>query len=186
MNLEKMKWDCLAKQKRGIHFILASVIIWIGILIIHLTSLPILSKNFFTFCFSTPLMPLAYMISKIIKVDFTNKENPLSSLGILFSINQMLYLLIVMWIYPTVPDKMVMVLAMIFGAHLLPYGWLYKSKIYIIMSVIIPIVALFIGCNFPTYAVALVMIMLEIIFSFLLYIENKNVPKQVEIINSLQ
>lgn len=131
-------------------------------------------------------MPLAYMISKIIKVNFTNKENPLSSLGILFSINQMLYLLIVMWIYPTVPDKMVMVLAMIFGAHLLPYGWLYKSKSYIIMSVIIPIVALFIGCNFPAYIVALVMIMLEIIFSFLLYIENKNVPEQVEIINSLQ
>jgi len=43
-------------------------------------------------------------------------------LGVLFSVNQLLYLLIAMWIYPTVPEEMVMVLAMIFGAHLLPYG----------------------------------------------------------------
>ncbi|MCS4468908.1 hypothetical protein JTS96_12125 [Clostridium botulinum] len=50
-------------------------------------------------------MPLAYMISKVIKVDFTNKENPLTNLGVLFSLNQMLYLLIAMWIYQEVPEK---------------------------------------------------------------------------------
>ena len=27
-------------------------------------------------------------------------------------------------------DKMLMVIAMIFGAHLLPYSWLYNSKTY--------------------------------------------------------
>jgi len=32
------------------------------------------------------------------------------------------YKLIAMWIYPTVPNKMVMVLVIIFGAHLLPFG----------------------------------------------------------------
>lgn len=41
-------------------------------------------KNLFTFCCTAPLMPLAYMISKVIKVDFTNKENPLTNLGVLF------------------------------------------------------------------------------------------------------
>lgn len=66
-----------------------------------------------TFCFTAPLMPLAYLISKIIKVDFSNKGNPLTRLGILFSLNQLIYILIVMWVYPTVPDKMVMILAMV-------------------------------------------------------------------------
>ena len=75
-------------------------------------------------------MPLAYFVSKLIKVDFQNKGNPLTNLGILFSVNQILYLLIAMWVYGTVPEKMLMVIAMIFGAHLLPYGWLYKSKVY--------------------------------------------------------
>ena len=124
-------------------------------------------------------MPLAYFISKQIKVDFSNKDNPLNNLGVIFSLNQMLYLLIAMWVYPTVPEKMVMVLAMIFGAHLLPYGWLYKSKSYIILSVVIPIVTLLIGINFQAYVVAGIMILFEIIFSILLVLEIKITSKQV-------
>jgi hypothetical protein len=173
MNLEEMRLDCAIKQKKGLHFILASVLIWCAVLVVHLTSLPILTKNLLTFCFTAPLMPLAYMISRIIKVDFTNKGNPLNNLGILFSVNQILYLLIAMWVYPTVPEKMVMVIAMIFGAHLLPYGWLYKSKSYMTLSFIIPVAALIIGVNFPVYIIAGLMIVFEIIFSLLLIIEVK-------------
>jgi len=171
MSLEEMRLDSALKQKKGLHFILASVIIWSAVMVIHLTGMPILTKNLFTFFVTAPLMPLAYVISKIIKVDFTNKGNPLTNLGVLFSVNQMLYLLIAMWVYPTVPDKMVMVLAMIFGAHLLPYGWLYKSRSYYALSVLIPIVILIVGLNFQPYIVAGVMIVFEIIFSVLLIVE---------------
>jgi len=171
MNLEEMRQDGALKQKKGLHFILASVIIWSAVLVIHLTEMPILTKNLFTFFVTAPLMPLAYVISKIIRVDFTNKGNPLTNLGVLFSVNQMLYLLIAMWIYPTIPEKMVMVLAMIFGAHLLPYGWLYKSKSYYVLSVLIPIVILIVGLNFPPYIVAGIMIVFEIVFSFSLIVE---------------
>lgn len=176
MNLDELRIDCAVKQKKGIHFILASVIIWSAVCVIHLTSLPIATKNLLTFCFTAPLMPLAYMISKLIKVDFSNKGNPLTNLGVLFSLNQMLYLLIAMWVYAAVPDKMVMVLAMIFGAHLLPYGWLYKSRSYMALSVIIPVVALVVGLNFPAYILAGLMIGFEIIFSLLLMGEVKQLP----------
>jgi len=178
MNLEEMRLDCSIKQKKGIHFILASVIIWSIVTGIHLTSLPILTKNLLTFCFTAPLMPLAYMISRMIKVDFTNKGNPLTNLGLLFSFNQMLYLLIAMWVYPTVPEKMVMILAMIFGAHLLPYGWLYQSKSYLVMSVVIPIFALIIGVNFPSYMVAGIMVLIVVIFSLWLVFEVKRLPSR--------
>jgi len=180
MNLEQMRFDCAVKQKKGLHFILASIIIWCAILAVQLTSLPVLSKNLLTFCFTAPLMPLAYMISKLIKVDFTNKGNPLTNLGILFSLNQMLYLLIAMWVYPTIPEKMVMVLAMIFGAHLLPYGWLYKSKSYIILSVLIPVLVLIVGVNSPAYFVAGLMVLFEIVFSLLLIVEVKRLSKSSE------
>ncbi|EPY2278836.1 DUF7010 family protein [Clostridium sporogenes] len=154
MNLEELRLCCSIKQKKGLHFILASIIIWCFVLIIHLTSLPILTKNLFTFCATAPLMPLAFFISKIIKVDFQNKENPLNKLGVLFSVNQMIYLLIPMWIYPTVPEKMLMVIAIIFGAHLLPYSWLYKSKSYAILAILIPILSLIVGINFEPYVLA--------------------------------
>jgi len=171
MTLDELRLDISIKQKKGLHFILASILIWGAILIVQLTSLPILTKNLFTFCLTTPLVPLAYFISKIIKVDFTNKDNPLTGLGILLSFNQILYLLIAMWVYPTVPEKMIMVLAMIFGAHLLPYGWLYKSKSYIAFAILIPVSILIIGCNFSGSVVAGVMLVYEIIFSILLLLE---------------
>lgn len=175
MNLEELRFDCAIKQKKGLHFILASIVIWCAVLIVHLTPLPILDKNLFTFCSTAPLMPLAFFISKIIKVDFQNKENPLTNLGILFSANQMLYLLIAMWVYPTVPEKMLMIIAMIFGAHLLPYGWMYKSKSYIVLAIAIPILSLIVGLNFEPYILATMMIIIEILFSICLVMENKKI-----------
>jgi hypothetical protein len=176
MNLNEMRLDSAIKQKKGLHFILASVFIWIAVLVVHLTTLNILTKNFLTFCFTAPLLPLAFVISKIIKVDFSNKDNPLTNLGIVFSANQILYLLIAMWIFNAVPDKMVMVLAMIFGAHLLPYGWLYKSNSYVVLSIIIPVAVLIIGVSSLPYFVAGFMIAVEIVFSLLLIFEVKKLP----------
>jgi len=173
MSLNELKLDCAKKQKKGLHFILASILIWTLVAIVHLTDLPILTKNLLTFSATAPLVPLAFLISKFIKVEFSDKTNPLNELGLLFSLNQILYLLIAMWVYPTVPDKLVMVIAMIFGAHLLPYAWLYSSKIYAIMSVIVPIVSLIIGSMFEVYILAFLMIGFEIIFSLILSIEVK-------------
>lgn len=177
MNLDELRNDCAIKQKKGLHIILASVLIWIAVLCVHLTNLPILTKNLLTFCCTAPLMPLSFLISKIIKVDFQNKSNPLNKLGLLFSANQMLYLLIAMWVYPTVPEKMLMVISMIFGAHLMPYSWLYKSKSYFILSIIIPIVSLIIGLKFDTYILALTMLIFEVLFSILLITEVKSLEK---------
>lgn len=171
MNLEALKIDCAIKQKKGLHFILGSIVIWGLVAIIHMTELPILTKNLFTFCATGPLVPLAFAISKVIKVEFSDKTNPLNQLGLLFSMNQMLYLLIAMWVYAAVPDKMVMVLAMIFGAHLLPYAWLYASKIYGVMSIIVPISALIVGNSFPAYVLAILMVVFEVVFSVCLVLE---------------
>ncbi len=174
MELSELRRDCSIKQKKGLHFILASIVIWSAIFIVQITDMPDLTKNLFTFCCTAPLFPLALLISKLIKVDFQNKGNPLTKLGILFSANQMVYLLIAMWIYSAIPNKMLLVIAIIFGAHLMPFSWLYQSRTYLILSIIIPIAALYIGLNFAPYILALVMIAFEIIFSVCLVIENRN------------
>ena len=92
--INELRLDCALKQKRGLHIILASIIIWLAIAIIHFSSILILTKNLFTFVCAAVLLPLSYFISKLINVDFQNKNNPLTDLGILFSVNQVLYLLI--------------------------------------------------------------------------------------------
>jgi len=178
MNLDQLRLDSAIQQKKGLHFILASVIIWVLVTVIHLTELSILTKNLLTFSATAPLVPLAYIISKIINVNFSDKSNPINQLGIVFSLNQLLYLLIAMWVFPTVPDKMVMVIAMIFGAHLLPYAWLYQSKVYALMSILIPFIALYVGTKFDVYVLSGLMIICEIIFSLLLSIEVRNMLRK--------
>ena len=113
----------------------------------------------------------------MIKVDFQNKSNPLTNLGVLFSINQILYLIIAMWVYPTIPEKMLMVIAIIFGAHLMPYSWLYRSNSYFFLSIAIPIAALIIGLNFEPFILAAFMIIIEIMFSMLLFVEVKKLNR---------
>jgi len=171
MTLAEMKQDIAIRQKKGVHFILASLFIWAAILLVQLSSLPILTKNLLTFVFSTPLLPIAFLISRVINIDFSSQDNPLSKLGLLFSLNQVLYILIAIWVYPTVPNKLVMILAMIYGAHLLPYSWLYESKSYLIMSVFITPAILIIGLIYNPVIIAITMLSFQIIFSILLFKE---------------
>ena len=166
--LQELRTDNTKKQKRGLHFIMASVLIWIAVVIIQASALPVLTQNLFTFCCSTPLVPLAYGISRLLKIDFQNRGNPLSGLGLLFALNQMLYILIAMWVYAAVPEKM-----LIFGAHLLPYGWLYQSKTYYIFSVVISLAALFLGICCSSVVVAVFMLVAEVFFCLCLIVENK-------------
>jgi hypothetical protein len=171
--LNELRRDCARQQKKGLHFILASVFIWAAIMVVHLTDLPIETKNILTFCVACPLMPLAWAISKLIHVDFQGKGNPLTSLGLIFSVNQILYILIAMWVFAAVPEKMLMVYSMIFGAHLMPYSWLYQSRSYMLVSILVPIMALILGLLYEPYVLAVVMLGVEVVFSLCLIQENK-------------
>ena len=173
MELNELIKDCARRQKKGLHFILTSILIWAMICAVHLTDMPIDTKNLITFCCSAVLFPLAWMLSKVLKIDFEGKGNPLTKAGILFSINQMLYILIVMWVYAAVPEKMVMVYAMVFGAHLMPFSWLYASRSYMVFSIVVPILSLIVGLIYPPAVLAALMIVIEAVFSVCLFQECK-------------
>ena len=175
--LNELIKDCSRRQKKGLHFIMSSVVIWALILCVHFSSMNIELKNLITFCCSAVLFPLAWMLSKLLHIDFEGKGNPLTKAGIIFSINQMLYILIAMWVYAAVPEKMLMVYAMIFGAHLMPFSWLYNSKSYLVLSIFIPIAALVIGLLTAPWVLAAFMMVVELVFSILLYLECKKLSK---------
>lgn len=71
-----------------------------------------------------------------------------------------------------------MVYAMIFGAHLLPYGWLYQSRTYYVFSVLIPIVVLAAGINFSGSVVAAMMLFVEIVLCICLAMEVRHLSEE--------
>lgn len=89
-----------------------------------------------------------------------------------------LLILIVMWVFSAVPDKMLMVYAMVFGAHLLPYSWLYKSLSYRIFAIAITIVSLIVGCIFQAFSIAVTMLIIEVLFVFSLLVEVRMFMKK--------
>ena len=173
MELSELHLDCARRQKKGLHFIVASIVIWGLILAVFLTDMTIQQKNLVTFCCSAVLFPLAWGLSKFLKIDFEGKGNPLTKAGIIFSVNQILYILIAMWVFAAVPEKMLMVYAMIFGAHLMPFSWLYQSRSYLVLSIVVPILALILGLYCAPYVLAMVMMGVEVVFAILLHFECK-------------
>ena len=81
MSLEKLRNDIIIKQKKGMPFIIASVVIWLLITIVASIEISIGLKNIFVFCCSVPLLPLSWMIGKKIGVNIFSKENELGNLG---------------------------------------------------------------------------------------------------------
>ena len=167
--INDLRTDSATSQKKGIHFMLASIPIWIGISLIQLLSLPAMTQNLMVFCIATPLVPIAYLISKPLGIKFSDKSNPLNGLGLLFTCNQILYILIAMWAYGQASYYFLMIYAMIFGAHLLPFSWLYQSRIYKISAIVVSITCLILGSLFGPLAVAFFMLTHQVIFCFLLW-----------------
>ena len=120
--LDKLREDMRVSQRGGLPFIAASVVIWLFITVVTSIGLPQLTENLAVLCCACPLLPLAYGVGRIFKVDVFDRNNPLWKIGIIATCNQIIYLLIVMWVYAANPGKMLMVYAMIFGAHFLPYS----------------------------------------------------------------
>ncbi|WP_204983350.1 MULTISPECIES: DUF7010 family protein [Streptococcus] len=171
MELEVLRKDMIVSQRKGQPFIVASIIIWVLITLVTMMKVSLPVQNLLIFCCSCPLLPLSWFVGKWLNVDIFSKENPLTNLGFLFTCNQLIYLLIVMWVFSAVPEKMLMVYTMVFGAHLLPYSWLYKSRTYFVFAILIPILALVLGHMASMTYLSLVMVFLEIVFAMLLQVE---------------
>lgn len=177
-SLSTLKKDAQTTQKRGLPFIMASVVIWSLIFLLQFWAKPIITINFYTFMCSSFLMPLAFGFSKIVKADiFKKTNNPVSKLGFLCTMNQMLYLCIVMWAFSKSPESMMMLYAMVFGAHLFPYAWVYDSRAYGIFAIADTIGVLLICNAFGNAAAAAFMVVMQIALSLLLLLETRKDSK---------
>ncbi len=171
-NLDELRIDCARGQKKGLHFIAASVVVWMAVFFVHASNMPMLDKNIYTFWCTGITFPLALLFSKMFHIDFAGKDNPLNKVGMIFTCNQLIYLIIPLLLCNVLGEHMLMVFTIIFGAHLLPYSWLYKSRTYLIMAIIIPVAAVIIHIFCYNWVLAAVMIGIQAVSVAGLAIEN--------------
>ena len=173
-DINELRRETQKIQKNGAPFMIASVILWSIIAVIRILPLSLYGQNLLTFCCAAFLIPFSFMFSKITGADiFKKTDNPINKLGFLCTMNQVLYFLIVMWAFSQNPEVMIMLFAMVFGAHLLPYSWVYSSKTYLVMSIVLTLGSLIIGSVFGAFIMCLFVVACQIITSTLLLIECK-------------
>ena len=166
MNKEEMiraKKDYAASQKCGAHFISASLIIWIFICAVNLINLTQYYKNVLSLYSSALLVPLALLFSKIYKIKFSDKDNPLNSAGLFFALNQMIYLLVVILVWMIKPEQMITAYAIVVGAHFLPYSWLYDSLTYKLIAILIPVLSFLLALAHMVIFIPMLMIVFDVI-----------------------
>ena len=173
-----LKTEASILQKKGVPFMLASVVIWTAVTIVRTIPADIMTKNLYTFYCTGFLIPGTLIFSKITGAKiFSARENPFNKLGFLNTMNQMLYLLIVMWAFSQKPDAMLMLFAMVFGAHLLPFSWLYESRTYLVTSIVTTLGSLIISVFLPEVYVGIFMIICQTVMSSLLLIECRKLER---------
>ncbi|NLJ81391.1 MAG: hypothetical protein GX335_10260 [Firmicutes bacterium] len=175
MELNELRADLALRTKRGIPFVWASLFLWAGVMAVWCLPLPgLLFRNSATIFCALAQVPAAALISQAMKLEFHLKDNPLQGAAILCALNQLLYFPIAAALSSIVPGGVVLILALISGAHLLPFSWLYHSRSYLIMSLLIPLTIFLIGFGLPQnkiYLLAATMVVLKSVLVTWLSIE---------------
>ena len=148
--LDELRVELSIKSKNGIDFTLAASIIWLVITFIWNLSFKSYDKSVLVFIAGGPMLPLAFLFSKLLKTNWKIKDNALQPLGLWLNIAQLLYFPFLIFIMLRMPDYFVMVFAIITGGQLFPFAWFYKTNLYAMFSAVIVIGALLLGLNLAT------------------------------------
>jgi hypothetical protein len=175
-DLNQLRVDLSLQSKNGIDFILSASIIWLGIAFIWTLDFNAYDKSVFTFVVGSLMLPAALLFSKVLKTNWTNKENPLQPLGLLLNVAQLFYFPFLIFTLIKMPDYFAMGYAIVTGAHFFPYAWFYKVKAYAFFAGIISVGALILGLTLPgekMYILPLCMSLCLILLGGFLYADYK-------------
>ena len=75
---------------------------------------------------------------------------------------------------------MLMVYAMVFGAHLLPFSWVYNCKPYVVFSILETIGAFAVGIVFGNAAIALFVVLAQILLNIFIIADLRKARRKVE------
>lgn len=148
-NFDKLRIELSVKSKNGIDFTLSASIVWMLIAFVWTLNKSPYDKSILTFIAGGIMLPMAFLLSKLLKTTWTNKDNPLQPLGLWLNFAQLFYFPFLIFTLIKNPDNFVMVYAIITGAHFFPYAWFYKTPLYAVFAGIITIGSLILGLVLP-------------------------------------
>lgn len=128
--LDVYRLELSVKARNGVHFLAAATVVWL--LIAGIWALPYSPtlKGLITFCAGTLVLPLAYLLGRLLGAAWTVAGNPLQPLALWLNFAQLFYFPVLIFMYMRAPQHFVMTYGIITGAHFFPFAWLYLTRAY--------------------------------------------------------
>ncbi|MBE4909229.1 hypothetical protein IMZ08_14275 [Bacillus luteolus] len=163
MDLQSLKREYALSTNKGIAMFYGGMLIW---LILGLVSFVLPKElNAYIYLGATGVFfPVGILVSKVLKIDFFAKNNPLSTLGGLLGALQLFFAPLLIMVgfqhYEWVP----FVVGVLTGAHFLPFMWLYDSKAMLFQTIVTVLVSTLVGLLFIESALTLVPFSLMLVY----------------------
>ncbi|NJP36857.1 DUF7010 family protein [Alkalicoccus luteus] len=178
---DHMREKLSLRGKNGIAFIAAASVIWCLITMLFFLPLDQHTQNI-GMLFATGLMfRFALAASVLLKAEWKFDGHPLASLGSQQNVAQVMYIPLVLWAVSMAPSQAVLFLAVIVAAHFFPYGWLYNTRAFYVMSPVM--VLMLFGTSIVTNAVWAIpgaMVVLLLLLAGWLHVDFRSKVKHQE------
>ncbi|PWV51553.1 hypothetical protein [Chitinophaga sp. S165] len=178
--LNELREDLSVKSKNGIAFTLSGSLLWLIMAYVWTLRFSAYDRSILVFFAGAPLLPMAFLLSKLFKTPWKN-DNPLQSLAIWLNVAQLFYFPFLIFTMIKMPEYFIMVYAIITGAHFFPFAWFYNTRWYAIFAGVIALGALLLGLildNSQMYFIPLFTAITLIALTACLYFDSAKRLKQ--------
>lgn len=124
--------------QRGIGMPVAGMLFWLAV--------AWLTRHFrveqavlYSFFLTGIVFPIGFLITRLAGGDLFAKSPGLTPLGALLAALQFFYWPIIILVFNLAPAWTPWTMAVLFGAHFLPYAWLYRSRAYAFLTISVAI-----------------------------------------------
>lgn len=129
--VDQYRLELSTKARNGTNFLAAATLVWLLIAgIWALLPYGPTMKSFITFFAGCLVLPLAYLLGRLMGAAWTVPDNPLQPLGLWLNFAQLFYFPVLIFAYMRAPEHFLMTYGIITGAHFFPYAWLYLTPAY--------------------------------------------------------
>ena len=137
LDAERVRLSLLTRK--GIGMPAAGMLYWIAVAVV-LQRPPSTSALVLCFILTGPVFPIGVGLTRLAGGDLLAKSPSLTPLGMQLAALQLFYWPIIIVVFRQAPEWTPFTLAVLFGSHFLPYGWLYQSRAYMFLTISVTVV----------------------------------------------
>jgi len=133
--LEAEKTRVIRLTRMGVGMPIAGMVYWIAVAVL-VAQFPIKSAVYMAFFATGAVFPLGILFTRLFGGDLFTKSPALTGLGLQLAAVQLFFWPVMTILASVAPNWTPYCMAVLFGSHFLPYGWLYRSRGYMLLTVL--------------------------------------------------